>query len=101
MISVQNILEGALHNATLSTQVIDHSLAATDQVCLTRFEGVSAVFKASVRVAGKERGTLSPLFCDVVARVSRCWGSPEKRGRKGNERRCEVNHLDVQLWISC
>jgi hypothetical protein len=32
-----------------------------------------------------------------VARVSRCWGSPEKRGRKGNERRCEVNHLDVQL----
>ena len=101
VISIQNILEGALHNATLSTQVVDHSLTATDQARLTRLEGVSAVCKAGVRVTGKERGALSPLLCDVVARVSRCWGSPEKRGRKGNERRCEVNHLDVQLWISC
>lgn len=48
MVSVENVFEGALGNATLGTQVLNHSLAAADQSSLTGLEGLSTVLKADV-----------------------------------------------------
>jgi len=85
MVSVQDILEVALDDTTLSAQVLDHSLTAADKSSLTRLERLSAVREAGVGVTGEIRSALSDLLSDVMPWVSDRRRGEEERCRKSDE----------------
>jgi hypothetical protein len=100
MIGVQDVLEVALDDTTLSTQVLDDRFTTADQSILTGLECLRAVRKAGIRVTGEVRSALSDLLSDVMAWVSDRRRGEEKRCRKSDEERREIHHLDGYLEAS-